>query len=345
MHVVHSLSSGFGYKEAAAFVIEHQGRRVLLDCGRTRTSQPDLAAIGNVDAILISHQHGDHVGALSMRSALGDPDVYATRFVASTLGIKAMELPLAGEISVGGLHIQTGANGHAPGGVWIHLSAGEESLLYCGDILPDSEVFRYQQPPAAKSVILDASYGLEARPQNARRAVIDALRHQTAPVLLPAPAQGRSVEIALALHQAGMRATLCPRTREAFQQMLSDRQVLWPEAYSRLQALLEQDSQDASIHLLDDAMLTGSDAQTLALKTLEQNGTVFFTGHLTEGSFAHGLLRSGRGKRSVWPVHPSISQTKSLLKETQAEHCLPAFCDEDTATLLQGELLSILAQS
>src|ERR1700758_3130178 len=79
--------SGLGPKEPAAFVIEANGRRLLLDFGEGSEAGrlPDFETIGRVDAIVLSHGHKDHVGALGFRDRIGTPPVYATAPVLARL--------------------------------------------------------------------------------------------------------------------------------------------------------------------------------------------------------------------------------------------------------------------
>ena len=44
--------------------------------------EADVSAVGEVDAVLLSHAHRDHAGALGLLVKLGSPPVYATETVA-----------------------------------------------------------------------------------------------------------------------------------------------------------------------------------------------------------------------------------------------------------------------
>ncbi len=86
--------------------------------------------------------------ALSLLPKLGNPPVYATEIVARSLpkGIAVRPLPLGGT-SRRARHCasQTGRNGHAPGGIWLHFAIGD-GLLYTGDYSTESMLYAYDPP-------------------------------------------------------------------------------------------------------------------------------------------------------------------------------------------------------
>ena len=154
--------SGLGAKSPACFLLETGRARLLLDLGYGPQPGlwPDVSAVGRVDALVLSHGHRDHAGALKFLPDIGNPPLYATAPVLDRLGRAGdgTTLPLHGEAEVCGIRVRTGRNGHAPGGVWLHLGVGD-GFLYTGDYGVESPIYAYDEPPPAASVILDASYG------------------------------------------------------------------------------------------------------------------------------------------------------------------------------------------
>jgi len=90
-----SLGSG---SKGNALLVEAGGTRVLLDCGfGTAEVNARLARLGldadDLDAIIVTHEHGDHCDGVVKLSARCDIPVFLTRGTFSGLGAEARELP------------------------------------------------------------------------------------------------------------------------------------------------------------------------------------------------------------------------------------------------------------
>jgi len=89
-----SLGSG---SQGNALLIESGGTRVLLDCGfplsevTSRLSRLGLEP-SSLDAIIVTHEHGDHGGGVAKLSSRHDLPVYLTRGTLSGLGAEGREL-------------------------------------------------------------------------------------------------------------------------------------------------------------------------------------------------------------------------------------------------------------
>jgi Cft2 family RNA processing exonuclease len=328
--------SGTGGKAAACFLVETAGCRLLLDLGReSGTGQPpDLAPLGRIDAVLLSHGHDDHTGAIDLVPQIGDPPVYATEPVASGLpgGLEIRSLPVRGETEVNGTRVTTGRDGHAPGGVWLHLATPDGGLLYAGDLCCESTLYALDPPPPARLAVLDASYGMDDVAQSVRREALAPLLREGS-VLLPAPPRGRGPELALfAQEVTGRLPALCDATREAVHDLLGIARV-WvrDEAEAPLRALLEappipDEPEGVMIAASADAS-GGAAAEAIARWHDRAEPLIVFTGHVPAGTSAARLLQEDRALWRRWNVHPRLRDNVRLARETGAQMVLPAFTD------------------
>ena len=200
------LISGVGAKGPACFVLETDGKRIMLDLGEGPPPGllPDVSGLGPLDALVLSHGHKDHVGGLPLLQRLGNPPVYASAIVARDLpkGLDVRPLPVGGSAEVLGIDVLTGRNGHAPGGIWLHLAIGG-GLLYTGDWSTESTLYAYDPPakPAAVALV-DCSYGTYQKTLgDCWEALVPVA--ERGPLLLPAPANGRGPELALQFMRYG----------------------------------------------------------------------------------------------------------------------------------------------
>jgi Cft2 family RNA processing exonuclease len=195
------LISGVGAKGPACFMVETDGRRLMLDLGEGPPPGllPDVGGLDRIDAVVLSHGHKDHVGGLSLLEQLGNPPIYATEIVARDLpkSIVARSLPFGGIGEVLGIAVETGRNGHAPGGIWLRFSVGA-GLLYTGDYSSESCLYAYDPPAStAATALIDCSYGSYQKPiAESWKSLAPFVARGS--LLLPVPANGRGPEIALA---------------------------------------------------------------------------------------------------------------------------------------------------
>lgn len=327
--------SGLGGKGPACFVIETAGKRLMLDLGYgpDPDAWPDIDNVGKVDAVLLSHGHRDHVGALSRLDKIGNPPVYATDIVGASLprGIVVKSLPIRGTVEVLGIAVETGRNGHAPGGIWMRLSIGE-GFLYMGDNSAESFLYVFDPPPRAGAMTLDASYG------DYQRALTDCADDVLAtakagPLLLPAPADGRGPEIALHLLRNGIteffgddafRATFA-RLPEA------ERISVLPDAIDdlkRLATLIKPIDGARGVIIAGPAdCASGTTATLINQWESQRSPDILFTGYLPPGAPAQRLVHSGRARYLRWNVHPRLTDNIALVRAVGPKIVIPTFCD------------------
>jgi Cft2 family RNA processing exonuclease len=329
--------SGLGPKEPAAFVVEAAGRRLLLDCGEGAEAGrlPDFAAIGSVDAIVLSHGHKDHAGALRFRDRIGNPPVYATAPVLARLkdDVAGHEIPMSGTADFLGIPIETGRNGHAPGGVWLRLSVGE-GLIYMADYSFESPVYAFDEPPATPTAIIDASYGdAEEALERQRKTIADIVA--AGPALLPVPPDGRGPEIAMCLFEAGFEVSIDREVRSVATTLTrSARPSARAESVARLERLLTG-ARPLDAHAPPRGAMVAHGASgdigvaAALIRRWQRDGepTILFTGHVGADSTGKKLLDSARAQFRRWNVHPRLSDNLRLIDRLAPKRVIPAFGD------------------
>jgi L-ascorbate metabolism protein UlaG (beta-lactamase superfamily) len=134
----------------ATVLIETGGQRLLTDpflrdrLGplRRRGGSVDLAAIGRVDAVLLSHAHPDHFDRASLRRLDGDPLLVVPLGlgrVVRRMGFDARELAAGERTSVGGVGVTAVPArhgrwpGHPAATTLGYLVEGSPSVYFAGD--------------------------------------------------------------------------------------------------------------------------------------------------------------------------------------------------------------------
>ena len=343
--------SGVGLKGPACFVLETAGLRLMLDLGEGPPPGlfPKIDDIGRLDALVLSHGHRDHVGGLALLPKLGNPPVYATEIVLSTqsgalpAGIAARPLPVGGRGEVLGMPVETGRNGHAPGGIWLNFAVGD-GVLYTGDISRESILYAYDPParPAA-TVLMDCSYGSYDTP------IADGWEKlapfvERGPLLLPVPANGRGPEIALTLLRHGrtdifvddaMRKALAQLGGSAAVSLHADA----ADGIRRLIDIAKPIDGPRGIMLAGTADGTsGATAELFAAWGNKPEPAIVFTGYVNPTTPADHLVKSGRAHFLRWNVHPRLADTVELARDVQARTVIPAFCDRSQLAALTAAL-------
>lgn len=326
--------SGLGCKGPACFLFETAGRRILLDLGRGPDGDalPDLTGVSAVDAIVISHGHVDHTGGLHLAALLGDPPIYAPEPTIALSPDPTLQAahPLEGCSEIAGLPLVSGPGGHAPGARWLRLG-GEGGVLYTGDMSRESSLYRWAPPPPAAALVFDASYGTADEPLADQIAALMALTDR--PLLLPAPAGGRGLEMAIAMRAAGHSVSLCPSHRQVAQVMATRPDALPPGGDARLRLLLGEtteltaDSPARGVMIAAGPNAERGVAGALAPRLIAQGtGRIVFTGHLAQGTPAAGWVEQGQARFLRWNVHPTLSEIRFLLETVRPRQALPVFC-------------------
>ncbi|OQM77281.1 MBL fold metallo-hydrolase [Manganibacter manganicus] len=344
MHI--DLLGGFGEKGRTSIAVANGGRRLVFDLGikvgaHGADYYPAIAGpLDGVEAVLISHAHEDHVGALSWLLAKG----YRGRILmtaetceqapatladyADAQDLRAFPFPRdrieifepGQSLTFGDIDVTTGRSGHVAGGVWFAIESAGNRLVYSADVVPHSSVFVMDPIPSCDLLLLDASYGADPVSGQAR---VEAIRSWIAAhaggCLLPTPLAGRSLELMAAIEgrfaiHAAMRASLDAQ--------IAVGDALLPgvgaELRKRLAAAIDwrngEPLPDCPL-LADDGMGRAGPSARLIPLADEKGLPILLTGHLPSGTPGWVLHEKGRADWIRLPTHPTLSGNVAIWEQ------------------------------
>lgn len=248
---------GAGEVGASCYLVQIDGKNVLLDCGIRFTSSkdalPDFRLIqesGGIDAIVISHAHTDHTGALpAISRQFPNALIYMTHMSKDLTrvllydSLKIMEregeIPIYAENHVremlnrticfspnftfkpfndSDISVTFYSAGHIAGAASIYITSSEGSLFYSGDFcgFRQNSIEGASIPKLRPDVaIFESTYGdrLHANRQIEEQRLIESIDEvigSGGKVLVPAFALGRAQEVILILKKAINKGQLSP---------------------------------------------------------------------------------------------------------------------------------------
>jgi Cft2 family RNA processing exonuclease len=340
------ILSGLTPKAPAAIVLNLADRRFLLDAG---------ACIGygnicwqfpaDIDGVFISHDHVDHIGGYTQIPK--HVPVYCSEFVASRLSVhkNVRVLPVQGRSEIMGIRVSTGAAGHALGGIWFHFDIGG-GVFYSGDYSLESGLYRFDVPPPAELALLDMSYGNYDISMSQQKKQLDKaikLTDSELSLLLPVPASGRSIELAIWLsHQYPSKVCIDRNGVDYIYKAISRKDMaLQPEITALLVSISQtvrvvggpEDIRPGDIILAGSPDLDGGLATHLIDSLSEEQLRVIFTGHL--GPLVREVQKQRETSFIRWNVHPTLSDNIRLIRHLRSKTLIPLF-HPDLSTIQPG---------
>jgi len=368
------IYGGVGEKGRTCIGVEQDGTRILLDVGVDTSSSRGLdyypaisqRELQRLDAIIVTHAHEDHVGALGWCFANGfagrllmtaesaaeaDPTLaaYATPQERALAGRAKPEIIVAGrDFNVGPIAVRTGRSGHVVGGVWCQLGAHGRNLTYCGDIVPASPVFAMDPLPPCDLLLVDASYGEDRVPAAERgAAIIRWLADHAQGAVLPTPLSGRSIEL-LGLIEGPI--AIHPSMRAALAEQIAASAWLKPGVADLLSARLgcaaswqEDQPLPVAALLCDDGMGLAGPSRAALAQAYRDGHPVLLTGHIPKGSPADAMRVAGKADWLRFPTHPTLPENAAIAAASGARRVLAHSCDASTARALAADIPNLVA--
>ncbi|MBD7991713.1 MBL fold metallo-hydrolase [Ochrobactrum sp. Sa2BUA5] len=366
------LYGGFGEKGRTSVGIRSD-RRLLFDAGikvgaKGRDYYPAIAEhdVAALDAVFISHAHEDHIGGLYWLRACGfQGTFYMTREThedaeamlrqyadpahqqAHPLQDARIKLFTPGEtIHLGDSEILSGRSGHVAGGVWFSVTTPSKRVVYCADVVPNSDVFVMDALPHCDLIILDASYGGDPVSARDRIGQIgDFVNAHSGKLVVPVPLSGKPLELmailpgSFAIHHDMRRSliaqidvpdALSAQTARSLRRKL-DQALDWREG-----SVLP----DCPLMTFDGMGSAGPSREALR-QAVDEHAAVLLTGHVPENTPAHALLEQGRATWIRLPTHPTQSENLALWQAVGKPMALGHSCTAEKLEELKPYLTSL----
>jgi len=343
------IAGGVGEHGRNCFYVENGSISFILDCGimaGTDAPFPYLSGeqIKQAQYLFISHSHKDHTGAYGWliengfcgQVILSEETFKQLEFhMKDTIFIDELAEPLKQIFFEDGLKVTWGHAGHCLGSVWYLVEIHGKTLLYTGDYIEDTLVYRVDpiRGISADQVIIDAAYGEnQTTPMEYRTSLFKAISDLltvTDTILLPVPKYGRNLELLLFLAQDFPDVSFYGDTFliKELERFWEAKAWLKPEGLSNLQKISESikpiKNGVKGFLFLSDPQLKQESCHKTAINVLSDNGKIVLTGGTDTGSFSKNLLNGNEAVLCRYAVHQNNQDVETLKRENNFKEIIP----------------------
>jgi len=327
-------AGGVGEHGRNCFFIESKSGNFLFDCGIMPGAfdpypQLNKSQTQSAEWLFISHSHVDHTGAYDWLCEHGFRGcVVMTKETSNQLPFSPEKLCLI-DIATPGLKdfylskdlsVMWGKSGQCAGSVWFKICAGEDNVLFSGDYVEDTLVYRCDpiRHIAAKFAILDSAYGdSEASPADYRTTLVDTVHDflkQGKVILFPVPKYGRGLELMMlfSMFLPHVPVKLDAHLQNELSRVKEYAEWIKPEFFENIESVHFCESGDKGFVFISDPQLKTKEGQKAADDIIDRHGAVILTGHEDIGSYSEMLVATKQAVSLRYAVHMSNAERREL---------------------------------